>query len=97
MSSERGNDRHSVSLDADNLGDPVYYRRDAVGPSKLVFTGDAADYVAGELSAARSERTRMALVAEYAVLYAQPAMPALQLHRILDEFALRLLDSSAVR
>lgn len=97
MMDERANDRHSVSLDADSLGDPVYYRRDTVGPSKLVFTGDAADYVAGELSAARSERTRKAIVAEYAALYAEPQMPALRLQRILDEFSLRLLDSSAVR
>ncbi len=85
-----------VKLDAERLGDPEYENGKGV-EARLVFYGPAADYVAEMLDEARSVRVRQALVREYTTMFASSSMPARDLEKILSEFALRLLDSSAVR
>lgn len=85
----------SVHLRAERLGDPTYERGDAINNSVLKFYGESADYVAEVLDAARSKRVINGLVREYATLHAHPTMPAVELSKILHEFALRLLDSCA--
>lgn len=88
-----------VHLEASKLGDPEYITHE-VRASELRFTGDAADYVAGILSAMRAERTLKQMTGVYAEIYSRHAdagMSRQTIQDLLDEFARNLLSSDAVK